>query len=440
MTVTKHDKIMTYIRNLPDQSQISVRKVARNLSVSEGTAYRAIKTAESEGLVKTISRVGTLRLRNKQQTTLQPHLLQDISDRLSTHIFVGEDKMNVTVDHFLIADMDVKDFHPEGSSQLVMVGNRNAIIEKAIRNHAPVLLTDNLQPKKKWIELAKENDSWLLGSSLDVYTISTLLFTDLQERNVSHHPKTVNDLYLPLSKVYVMHENETMDDYRRLFLNTGYSHFPVIDNNNKVKGIIQAQNWITHPKAKHVKEAMSDYPFQTKKTASLKAVYYMMTWNNIEAVPVLNEEDQLEGIITRKDLMLAMQYDRKDEDNPSYPSDMLGFRIHATTQENQIAYELKGAPSFSNEYGLFSLAELTSITVLVVRRFLEDRNFRESEITSLSFENYRPIEADWQLRFVPIVQLETPYETRLTVEIYHQNDLVTLAIMTSHELELRRNK
>ncbi|MEN1039540.1 HTH domain-containing protein, partial [Listeria monocytogenes] len=51
---TKHEQILKYIENLAVGEKISVRKIAKNLSVSEGTAYRAIKDAEIIGFVSTI--------------------------------------------------------------------------------------------------------------------------------------------------------------------------------------------------------------------------------------------------------------------------------------------------------------------------------------------------------------------------------------------------
>ena len=51
---TKHDQILKHIEELPIGDRISVRSIAKSLSVSEGTAYRAIKDAENIGLVSTI--------------------------------------------------------------------------------------------------------------------------------------------------------------------------------------------------------------------------------------------------------------------------------------------------------------------------------------------------------------------------------------------------
>ena len=59
---TKHNKIINYIEAFPIGQKLSVRKIAKELDVSEGTAYRAIKSAEDSGLVTTIERVGTIRI------------------------------------------------------------------------------------------------------------------------------------------------------------------------------------------------------------------------------------------------------------------------------------------------------------------------------------------------------------------------------------------
>ncbi len=47
---TKHEQIIKYIESLKIGTKISVRKIAEQLDVSEGTAYRAIKEAIRSGL------------------------------------------------------------------------------------------------------------------------------------------------------------------------------------------------------------------------------------------------------------------------------------------------------------------------------------------------------------------------------------------------------
>ena len=49
--MTKHEQILDYIESLSIGSKISVRKIAKFLNVSEGTAYRAIEDADKMGMV-----------------------------------------------------------------------------------------------------------------------------------------------------------------------------------------------------------------------------------------------------------------------------------------------------------------------------------------------------------------------------------------------------
>ena len=65
--ITKHEQILKYIEELPVGHKISVRQIAKDLNVSEGTAYRAIKEAENKGFVNTIERVGTIRIEQKKK-------------------------------------------------------------------------------------------------------------------------------------------------------------------------------------------------------------------------------------------------------------------------------------------------------------------------------------------------------------------------------------
>lgn len=67
---TKHEQILDYIAQLSVGEKISVRQIAKALHVSEGTAYRAIKEAENQGLVTTIERVGRSALNRNLKKTL----------------------------------------------------------------------------------------------------------------------------------------------------------------------------------------------------------------------------------------------------------------------------------------------------------------------------------------------------------------------------------
>ena len=71
MTATKHEQILKYIEALPVGTKVSVRQIAKELEVSEGTAYRAIKQAENVGLVSSIPKVATIRIEKPVKKQLE---------------------------------------------------------------------------------------------------------------------------------------------------------------------------------------------------------------------------------------------------------------------------------------------------------------------------------------------------------------------------------
>lgn len=102
---TKHEEIIHYLENLPIGRKVSVRALARNLKVSEGTAYRAIKSAELSGLVATIERVGTVRIEKDRPKKLDELSFADILDLIDGSVLGGGKGVDKTLKKFVIGAM-----------------------------------------------------------------------------------------------------------------------------------------------------------------------------------------------------------------------------------------------------------------------------------------------------------------------------------------------
>jgi|GEM_PF-6744595 len=58
----KQNQIIQHICTIPINTRVSVRLLATQLGVSQGTAYKALKKCEEMGLVRTAPRIGTIRI------------------------------------------------------------------------------------------------------------------------------------------------------------------------------------------------------------------------------------------------------------------------------------------------------------------------------------------------------------------------------------------
>ncbi|MBR1457315.1 MAG: GntR family transcriptional regulator, partial [Oscillospiraceae bacterium] len=59
---SKIERVVEHIAQLGSGERVSVRGLAKDLGVSEGTAYQGIKAAEAQGLVITRPKAGTTRV------------------------------------------------------------------------------------------------------------------------------------------------------------------------------------------------------------------------------------------------------------------------------------------------------------------------------------------------------------------------------------------
>ena len=95
--MTKHEQILNYIESLSVGSKISVRKIAKVLDVSEGTAYRAIKDAGQLGIVATIDRVGTVRIEKRNRDNIDNLTFNEIANIVEGQILGGKKGLGKTV-------------------------------------------------------------------------------------------------------------------------------------------------------------------------------------------------------------------------------------------------------------------------------------------------------------------------------------------------------
>ena len=105
----KSDMIIEYIERLPEGARVSVRGLSKELGVSEGTAFKAIRLADERGLVETRPRAGTVR---KHKVRL-PSSLAAEARRLGLEVLAGADNMDVPITRLVLGDCSVQQLADE---------------------------------------------------------------------------------------------------------------------------------------------------------------------------------------------------------------------------------------------------------------------------------------------------------------------------------------
>src|SRR5699024_3086849 len=126
--MTKHEQILSYIESLAVGQKISVRKIAKDLNVSEGSAYRAIKDAGRIGIVATIDRVSTVRIEKKSREQIEQLTFGEIVKIIDGQVLGGRNGLIKTLSKFAICAMEIEDVVKYLSPHtLLIVGNRKDV-------------------------------------------------------------------------------------------------------------------------------------------------------------------------------------------------------------------------------------------------------------------------------------------------------------------------
>ena len=101
----KNDAVLSHIEALASGTKISVRGLAAELNISEGTVYKAIKEAEARGLVITKPKSGTFRVEAETGGNVSLSLI-DIVAALGTSCVAGKRSIPRTIKKLLLCDSD----------------------------------------------------------------------------------------------------------------------------------------------------------------------------------------------------------------------------------------------------------------------------------------------------------------------------------------------
>ncbi|OFU52266.1 DRTGG domain-containing protein [Aerococcus sp. HMSC10H05] len=429
---TKHEQIIQYIKNLPIDTKISVRSIARNLKVSEGTAYRAIKSAENLHLVATRERVGTIRIEENENRRMHHLTIEEMINVTDCQVLGGASGLNRQVRKFIIGAMEADGMrrYIEPDS-LIIVGNREEIQRIALENDVAVLISGGFKPSEAIVDLANDREVPLLGVSFDTYATATLINKAMIERSMQKDILLVEDIYIPLEQTQFLYIDDTITAYRKLSENSGHTRFPICERDGKLAGILTAKDILDFSPETHLAKAMTPTPISAKKPMSVASITHMMIWDGLEILPVVDEEDYLKGILSRQDVLRTLQYTQQTEQSENRIEMLLADKLKFVAQNEDMTkarYRFLSDVSLTDDFGALSNALQDSIIQLSVKQFVKKLQGKSIVVDKVSV---------YYLKLVPLqstidIVLEFLDVSRRSMEIditvYHGKQVMTKAL------------
>lgn len=432
---TKHEQIIRHIMSLNVGNKISVRQIARELDVSDGTAYRAIKEAENQGLVNTIERVGTIRIERKKKENIERLTFAEIVNIIDGQVLGGRDGLYKTLNKFLIGAMELDPMmeYTEADS-LLIVGNRVKAHELAIKKGAAVLITGGFDTEDYIKQLADEKKLPILSTTYDTFTVASMINRAIYDQLIKKEIIFVEDILTPFDEISYLTLKDTIEQWYELNEQTKRTRFPVIDKGNKVCGMVTAKDIIGKDRSLMIQRVMTRDPLVVKSKTSLAYVAHMMVWEGIEIVPIVDESSVLVGLVSRQDVLKALQQIQRQPQVGETIDDVVSSNLHSTS-EDQETFQIEVIPQMTNQLGTLSNGVFTSIVTEASSRlllYLKKGNLVVENITIYFME---PVQIDTTLTIKPKLLEAGRIYAKLEVEIYYHQKMVGKAILTAQLID-----
>lgn len=424
---TKHQQILDYIEQIPIGEKLSVRKIARQLDVSEGTAYRAIREADNMGLVRTIQRVGTIRTETPKKAEIESLNFHEVLNVIDGEAIGGKAGLDRELIKFVIGAMQIdamKRYISEGS--LVIVGNRTDAQKLSLELGAAVLITGGFSADQEIIDLADELNLPLMTTTYDTFTVATMINRAMSDQLIEKEILQIQDIYTDLEKTEFLYESDKVTTYHDLNEKSNHSRFPVVNQLHQLVGMITPKDIIGASKHNPIKDVMTKSPTTVNLSTSIANASHMMIWEGYELLPVVEEDLTLLGVISRQDVMRAMQSVQKQSQIGDTISDQMRQAIEMVSPEE---YRVKVRPQMINSTGTIATGVLAELLTKVVRDVLSRKTNHHMIIEQIHITYLKMVELDAELSIFPNIYEKNRRIFHLDIEVFQEDAIVAKALI-----------
>lgn len=432
---TKHEQILRHIVSLRVGSRISVRQIARDLKVSEGTAYRAIKEAENRGIVSTIERVGTIRIEEKVRENLEQLTFAEVINIVNGQALGGKEGLHKTLSKFLIGAMEIeamKKYTKPGS--LMIVGNRTEVHELALKEGVAVLITGGFDTTEEIKQLADEKELPIISTSYDTYTVAEMINRAIYDQLIIRDIVHVSDVYTPLDELTYLNINDSVENFYEIAEKTNYKRFPVVDQQKKLCGIVTEKDVLKAESTTSISKLMTKRPIAVQPNTSVAYVAHMMVWEGVEVVPVVDSANSLKGIVSRKDALKALQQIHRQPQVGETIDEIITSKLKVIDQR-PLTFQMKVIPQMTNQLGTLSSSVLTSLITHSSRQLLLHLHIGDMVVENLTIFFIKPIQMDDLVLIEPRLLEAGRIYAKVEVELKSKNKIVGKGLVMAQVIE-----
>ncbi|QGQ47512.1 CBS domain-containing protein [Metabacillus sediminilitoris] len=435
---TKHEQILQYINSLAVGEKISVRQIAKEINVSEGTAYRAIKEAENKGYVSTIERVGTIRIETKKKENIEKLTYAEVVNIVDGHVLGGKAGLHKTLNKFVIGAMELDAMmRYTGAGNLLIVGNRTNAHQFALEAGAAVLITGGFDTDESVKKLADELELPIISTSYDTFTVGTMINRAIYDQLIKKEIVQVEDILTPLDKTICLYTSDTVSTWYQHNYETGHGRFPVIDQNIKVQGIVTSKDIMGHDHSTLIEKVMTKSPITVIGKTSVASAAQMMVWEGIEVLPVVDQQNRLQGMISRQDVLKALQMIQRQPQIGEKLDDIVTNQFVTIDDDSKSSsiFRCEVSPQMTNHLGTISYGVFTTLVTEAANRYLRAQKKGDIVVENITIYFMKPVQMETMLEIHPKILEVGRKFGKIDIEAYSDGLVVGKAMMMVQLIE-----
>lgn len=435
--ITKHEQLLQHIEGLKVGTKISVRRLAKEMGVSEGTAYRAVKEGENLGIVITKERIGTVRVEKKPRNISEQLTFGDVVDIVEGHVLGGANGLNKHLHKYVIGAMKVDAMiRYIDADSLLIVGNRDDVHSMALELGAGVLVTGGFGTSREVKQLADELGLPVISSRHDTFTVASMINRAIFDRLIKKKIMLIEDILETKPKFSTLKISSTAGELRALSQTTGEQRFTVTDEWNRVIGIVGRRDVEHFADGQTVEKAMVRNPVTAGLQTSLASAAQIMMWEGIDFLPIVDRNRKLIGSLTRREVLQSLR-DARNQPQLGETFDHLiwnGF-AEGRDEEGRLFFHGFITPQMATELGTISEGVLSTLMMQAAFKAAKDITGNDHVLDNMATYYVRPVQIEDSVIVTPRLLESSRRTCKLEIEISHQDTLVAKAVLMLQSLD-----
>jgi predicted transcriptional regulator len=436
-TITKHEQLLQHIEGLRVGSKISVRKLAKEMGVSEGTAYRAVKEAENLGIVITKERIGTVRVEKKPRNISEQLSFADVVDIVEGQVLGGADGLHKNLHKYVIGAMKIDAMvRYIDAGSLLIVGNRDDAHSLALEQGAGVLITGGFGISREVKVLADQLGLPIFSSRHDTFTVASMINRAIFDRLIKKKIMIVEDIVGHKPRLNSLKISSTVAECKTLAERTSEQRFAVTDEWNRVIGIVNLRDVSGLAEDHSIEKVLIRNPITTSLQTSLASAAQIMMWEGIDFLPIVDRNRKLVATVLRKEVLQAMR-NAQQQPHLGETFDHLIWNGMAEERdmENRLFFHGFITPQMATQLGTISEGILATVMTQAAFKSAKDISGYDYVLDNMSTYFVRPVQIEDPIVIMPRLLEMSRRTCKLEIEITHQDSLVSKAVMMLQSIE-----